>query len=572
MLGFAVPVGAREVGFVVGREPDNSFTALLASPEERGQFLVEIETFKGGDIRLGARSMIGDMPVGAAAVADLPYAGAGSGSLTTLLYSDDHWVGDPSDEDKPNIAYEGRVSVPIRVSRHMPISPEADRRVQRQFGELELQNGDGELDPIVQSYAVDGRRVCIKYGPHMSAYKNFAVVADLLGVSWQSANESTVRISLRDRTYALEQRLQSNLYAGTGGAEGTSELTGKPKPLMFGRVMNVTPLFLDTTNLIYQFHDGAAFAVDGVFDQGLGLTYDVAVGDVANYAALVAATVAAGKYATCLAEGLFKLGSSPKGLVTLDARGDASPDYADTLDVIAMRLIKTVAGIADTFVNPTGWAGAASLSGELGFYIGPNELPTTADVLNMLASATGAWWGTDRKGRITAGRLISPEAANPIYRFDEYDVISLNILAAPVPRYRQGVAYQRNWSVQRGEDLADAVTDARRQSLAEPYQVSTAADTQVRVRHNEAVSPPPILSLYHNEADAIRLRDEKLDLHKVDRQIFQMKAKRLGFQFDMGRVAQLTQPRFGLQSGKRFVIFGIEEDGRNEETILNLWG
>jgi len=570
MLGFSYPLGDKPVGYVEGIEPKNVFARIIMSSHDAAQYLVEIDVFSGGDIRLGARSMLGDMPLGAASIGDVPYAGQGSGNLAKLLYGDFHWIGAPTDAEKPNVAYDGRVSIPLSISRQMPISPEADRRVQRQFGEIEIANGDGSMDSIVRNNAVDGRRVRILYGPMMGSYTDFGVIADVLGVTWQ-ADEERVRLVVRDRTYSLEKPLQTNLYDGAGGAGGTIEIKGKPKPLMFGRCRNVTPVLIDPTNRIYQVHDGKAKAVDMVYDRGTSITFDAVAGDAASYGALVSLSVTAGQFATCLDEGMFKLGDDPAGLVTADCRGSADPDYIDTFDTIALRLILSFAGIGEEYVNAGSFASAATIGGEMGIYLDINELVSTEAVLNRLAHATGSWWGTGRDGRITAGRLKSPAGESPVFYFRADHIIRLSVISSPIPRYSQVVGYKKNWTVQRGEDLAGAVLD-RRQELAEPYKASAISDIQIKVRHQEALDPPVLETIYESQTDADALRDEKFNLHKVDRQMFELTCKRLGFLFTLGQIVNVTYPRFGLDSGKNFVVTNITENARGDETILQVWG
>lgn len=470
---------------------------------------------------------------------------------------------------KANVFYEGRVTVPLVMERQMPLLPEEPRRVQRQFGEIEIANGDGQLDDVVQSYAVDGRRVVVKFGPYLGPYGDFATIADVVGTFWE-ADDLTVRLQLRDRSYNLDLPLQASLYAGSGGAEGTAEIEGKPKPLLYGRCRNVAPVMVDPANLILQVHDGAIEAIDDVFDRGAALTDST--DDAADYTALVALSVSAGAFATCRAEGLIKLGSSPDGLVTADVRGDATPGYADTLDVIALRLIEDRAGLDPVFINRSTFAGAAAIAGELGIYISQNETPTTAEALSVLLAAVGGWWGAARDGRIRAGRLVDPSGRTPTLYLDQYSVLALEPEGAPVPRWRQRCSYQRNWTVQRGEDLAASVTDARRQFLTEGVRAVTAADAVVRNRHLQALDPDPLPTLYEQSADAQTLADYLLGLHSPDRRIFTVTVKRLGYLLDLQSIVRLTWPRLGLQNGRNFAVIGIREDADRDETILRLFG
>ena len=467
-----------------------------------------------------------------------------------------------------NAYYEGRVTGPLAAVRQIPIRPEEDRRVQRQLGEIVIANGDGELDPVVKSYAVDGRQVRVLYGPLMAPYGKFKVIADAVATGWES-NDLEVRLQIRDRSFNLDLPLQTNLYEGTGGIEGTSGLTGAPVPLTWGRVRNIAPLLIDPTNLVFQFHDGQVEAVDDVFDRGLALT---AGSDRADYATLIGATIGAGEYDTCIALGLFRLGSSPSGLITADVQGDAAGEYINTLDTIALRILETWAGLDPNLIDSSTFAGAAAIGGEIGIHVTAGQTPTTSDIMNTLFRSTAGWWGAARDGHIRAGRLTAPEDRTPALYLDQFNSLSVEPDTTPPVRWRQRIAYRPNWVVQRGEDLAGGVTDARRQLLAQQALGVTAADAVVKSRHLNAEDPDPLLSFYENEADALTLASFLLGLLSPDREIVRVAVKRLGYKLDLQQVVHLTWPRLGLQNGKQFSVVGIEEDAVNDTTILRLWG
>lgn len=537
---------------------------LIEAADGAGQYLVEIIAYKGGEARSGGLWTLAEGPL-----ATVPTGGGVTVGQVTLRYADRHWMGDPDAAQKANTFYEGRVTSPLVMERNMPLLPEQARRVQRQFGIIEIANGDGQLDSIVQSYAVDGRRVRVLFGPYMGSYSDFRPVADVLGTGWEG-DDLSVRLGLRDRSYALDLPLQSELYAGTGGAEGTEELTGKPKPLLFGRCRNVTPTLVDPVNLIYQVHDGAIHALDEVFDRGAALTDST--DDVASYAALVAQSVSAGEFATAKAVGLFKLGATPDGLITADVRGDATPDYADTLDLIALRILDDRAGLDGRFINRPSFAGAATIGGEMGIYISSAEIPTTAQVLDALLASVVGWWGAARDGRVRAGRLTKPEDRTANLTLDQYDILALEPEEPPVPRWRQRVAYKRNWTEQRGEDLAASVTAARRQFLTEPLRAVSAVDTDVRVRHLQALDPDPLPTLFESSVTAQALAADQIALHAPDRRVFRVTLKKLGYLIDLGKIVHITWPRLGLQNGKKFTVIGIVEDGTYDTTTLRVWG
>lgn len=110
-------------------------------------------------------------------------------------------------------------------------------------------------------------------------------------------------------------------YAGTTGAEGGADLKGQPKPWVFGRALNVEPVFIDQIDNVFQVSGyGPVEAISAVYERGAD--FGPSIGDFASYEDLVAATIAPGFWGTCLAQGMFRLGAPPSGVITCDVDGD----------------------------------------------------------------------------------------------------------------------------------------------------------------------------------------------------------------------------------------------------------
>ncbi len=109
-------------------------------------------------------------------------------------------------------------------------------------------------------------------------------------------------------------------YAGTTGIEGGADIKGNPKPLIFGRAKNVQPVQINVVDNIFQVSSyGAIQGITAVYERGAA--FSASLGDYANYAALSAADIPEGRWATCLASGLFRLGAPPYGVITADVDG-----------------------------------------------------------------------------------------------------------------------------------------------------------------------------------------------------------------------------------------------------------
>jgi hypothetical protein len=139
----------------------------------------------------------------------------------------------------------------------------------------------------------------------------------------------------------FEADLLNRRYAGTGAAEGGESLKDKPKPALFGRARNIEPVQIDAVNLVYQVHGyGSIRAVTAIYERAASLI-DAGgknIGDFANYGALVAASIPEGSFGTCLAQGMFRLGAPPAGLITIDADGDNANGFVRSTAAVITRM------------------------------------------------------------------------------------------------------------------------------------------------------------------------------------------------------------------------------------------
>jgi len=138
----------------------------------------------------------------------------------------------------------------------------------------------------------------------------------------------------------VDVALLTQTYGGGGGADGDVELRGNFKPAGFGSPINIRPVLVNETLNIYQVDAyNNTKSIAAVFEDAA--SFGASAGDYATYAALAAATVKEGQWATCIAEGLFRLGADPTGTITCD------PVFgADMPGSMMMRWLTVHAGIA----------------------------------------------------------------------------------------------------------------------------------------------------------------------------------------------------------------------------------
>lgn len=124
-------------------------------------------------------------------------------------------------------------------------------------------------------------------------------------------------------------------FAGTGGREGGAEQKGKLKPAGFGTWAvsppNIPVTIFDEINVVGQIDAyGNTTAISALFENGA--SYDAPIADYPSYELLIAAPISGGQWATCLAEGMIRLGAPPRNGAVLTC--DAQFGYDRTGDLI----------------------------------------------------------------------------------------------------------------------------------------------------------------------------------------------------------------------------------------------
>jgi len=526
-------------------------------------------------------------------LAEITAAIDAAGTLTTLRYSSGRGYNDPS---APGY-YEPRISQPANINRTIFDSLTTFGEGKISYGELVLKNPDGGIDNLLQ-YGY-GRSAVIKIGDSAAAYSSFVTI--LSGVIEQvTASLTDLSLMFRDRTQELEAAVQVATFAGTNsgptGIEGTPDtIGGQPKPRIFGICKQVTPAPVNTSQLIYAVNydrsgnTAAIFSVDGVYDGGAALSLDTTIGtsgNCSNLSALQAANPAAGKYATCLSAGLFKLGASPSKTITCDITEGAAAINNRVANIIDRLLLD--AGVASGDISSSDISTLDSNAPyQAGIFINDNSSYHT--ILDQLAGSVGAWYAPNNLNQYRIVQLNSP-TGSPVCTFKKFshgiasaandgDITSLELVASNdnsrgVPYWNVSLDYCKVWTVQAAGSLAGGITDEMRGYLGSEFRTVTASDSTIQQQFLQA-SELALQSLLINAADAQAVCNAQLILRKVLRTTFNLKVRLssdiIGL-IDLGAVVNVTLPRFSLNSGKLFVITGLQYDAEQNELEITIWG
>jgi len=508
------------------------------------------------------------------------------GSRTLFFASDEGFTSRTSDSPSDTV-FEPRIMQPALLRRDAFDKGTTGGRSRVGYGELILNNADGGLDSFID-YGLDSRELVIRVGdPFTDAYPaGFTTI--LRGSMTQPEVSATrVRIPVRDRQYLIPKESNLTRYAGTNvlpaGVEGVEDLAGLPKPQLWGKVYNVTPVLVNSSRLIFQVKNGAISDVPAAYDRGSALTKGA---NYSSQADMETNAPSAGNYRVWPAGGMFRLGSSLTGLLTCDVTEGATA--ADrTAAQVFKALLTTLGGVSVSDISASDLTDLdAANSAEIGVYasvalekdeqgnLDPEPIRT---LLDYVARSVGAWWATDISGLFRIKRLEAP-SGSPVVDLSADNVIAFDRVATQdpgngIPAYRALVRCVPNWTPQTS-DLASGVTAARRGILAQPYQTATATDTATLTKHPNA-SVLDVPALFATLADGTTEAARLLALYGVRRDRIEARVNLTTDEqaaLDLGAVVRLTYPRYGYDAGKLFRVLGYQLDSRRGTAVVTLWG
>lgn len=496
-----------------------------------------------------------------------------AGTTTVLRFSTEYYTTGPA-ESPANTYYEPRVRTPADITRNMFSQGTTSGSSRVGYGVVELSNTDGGLDYMVD-YGFDDRLLEIKIGNHGDAYSSFTTIVK--GTMEQvEFTFNTVTILARDKLAILDLPIQKTEYAGTNtlpnGVEGTTDIKGQKKPLLFGQVYNISPPMVNTSKLIFEVSNGLINDVSSVYDMGASLTKGADYTDMtdmmnnapsaSNYRILKTST---GSY--------FRLGSSPVGLVTCDAVEGASASNRTAAQIIKALALKAGIDAGDINASDVTTLDSAN-SSVVGIWIFGDENGLSA--IDQVAQSIGAWYGYDSAGAFRMGRFELATGAATI-DIDEINILSIEALRTSdtdrgLPAYKVILNHTKNYTVQ-DTDLAGSVSVDRRNTLRYESKTVISEDATVKTQYNfasEIVRNTLLIDATAASNEASRL----LTLYKSRRRLYEV---RIAYDPDIAvpeinGIASLTLDRFGLDSGKLFRIIGISSNYATNRATLTLWG
>lgn len=369
-------------------------------------------------------------------VAELKPVLLASGAEQTLRY-----CSHPSASRTDGVDWLPMLATPLRRSTQLFDGEFKDQPID--YGALEVAFSKGHSGAPLTSYGWDGRSVKIWRG---TAGQTTAQMTLVFGGTAESVSGNRRRYTVKLRGPNLDKPLLGSTYLGTGGAEGPAELRGTLKPMLVGTAMNIAPVYVNRALGIFQYHAYPQVQGSGALPRTVTAVYDsgsqlgTSIGDFADYAALAAANVPAGRFATCNALGMGRHGGDITGVLTIDAGGSMPGGLPGDILVYFLNSIGGLDPATQYVADDLTWL-TTQLNHPHDWYI--TEQMTVEEACRELMLSMGGYiWYTD-DGRFTVGLVRRGAAAS--LTLDRQNIRDATFLSTSSPVYTRRQGYNRAW-------------------------------------------------------------------------------------------------------------------------------
>jgi hypothetical protein len=447
-------------------------------------------------------------------------------------------------------------------------------------GALNLDDPEGELD-YLRDLVWDGTAITIMRGDPDLPFRTWSAVARMATAALLYDVKKKI-IDLRDVAWKLNNApLHGLYYGGTGGLDGDASLAGIIKPYCVGQAFHIPPTLISAANLIYQVSCSSVQAITSVMDGAAPLD---AGADYATYDALAAATVAPGAFATCLAQGLFRLGGTAALLLTAHVQGDNETinglGYPSTRAQVARRIATGRGTVRLSDPDEIDASAYRALEKKqlaaVGFFW--NQEITKAAALQEVLSGCLGWWTVRLNGKLAIGQLEDPANAAPFFSLDfpSEDLRDEVRVGEPAvtdflgPRRNTSMGYRRSYTVFQLSQIAGSVAEdaAAAAILQQPMQYTVSADPWVRSNYPSS----PVVTVSGNfvdQADAQREGDRQQRLMRRMHEAFEIPAVIDQSVDIVGRVISVRNlGRMGFGAARNIFCKGVRCNGDAWTTIV----
>lgn len=356
---------------------------------------------------------------------------------------------------------------------------------------------DGDFDSSVQpgnaTFTINLSEVAQTYAnayAYLWAGAPVSIYAEEPGTAWPWARPFVGKVRQFEKdgkrlqlvaevdTASLEKDVLYLKYAGTTGLEGGADLKDRVRPWVWGHVKGIEPIQIDIDNSVFQVSGyGAIGGIPALYERGAN--FGDSMGDHADYAALVAATIPPGRWATCLAQGLFRLGAPPFGVITADVQGHVVSGSVPRRTGFIIRAMAAALGISTDSIDADSLSALdAAVPRNINVYL--TEQVTFIDLARQLCLPCNAYSGMSWDGKFFAVRPVFGSVALTLHGQGRADPPVLKMIEGGVnPPFKKTIfGADRCWRVHSTNEIAyqDILVDRGRYQAGETYRAGNIVD------------------------------------------------------------------------------------------------
>lgn len=442
----------------------------------------------------------------------------------------------------PNQPYDDiMVTPPTFTSK---VSQQLTGHSAQSTGDCVVKNENGKRDSWL-AYNWDGRSFDVFVGGLGWRRWDFIHTLSAATADIYVPAKDQLGFSLRDKSALLNRKTQTSVIGGT------TANAGKPVPITYGRVFNISPVLIDDATFRYKFHDESTAGYSGISqvrDLGASVSF------------------------TDLGGGEFTLSATPDDVnITMDVNVDLSAGSALHAGNTHARALQTVLETRAGFGSGSSYLGlrngslakfGADPTDEMGLYLDADA--NIMDVMDQISISAGGFWYFNRLGLLCAGLIGVP--AGPIYDHSliEDDVENFKIEQQTfLPQAVEQLGYRKNWTPQT-QTFAGVVTipDQAKYRATATYTAVVGAYTGLDQPSNHKLQGLPVNrdTLFTQQADAeAEAARNAMTFGKLC-VLVTFSTKTDSVYYNLGESLLLTYPRFGFDQGKAGIIVGLDED------------
>lgn len=362
------------------------------------------------------------------------------------------------------------------------------------YGDIVVTNIDGRFDNF-RFHGFDGQAVRVYLLSSVTEVLSSANLYFTGALTFAEFSYDTIVFSIKDRQEVLNVPHQTALFLGTNsgptGYEGLpDDIQGQIKPMVLGYCTNVVPYPVNRSRLIYGMNfdrSGARAPVQGVWevrDKGGEIFM---MGEDATLAALIAASITAGYFRVCLAEGLIRLGSVPQGDVTCTVQDQLL--HGSSAPRVVGRLLQQAGLVAGDDFNEGDLQSLHEKNACLvGYYL--TDDTTTYDIVSSLLASIGAWIAPNRLGVFRFGRfdLPSVDPRGSVATFGSYNTQDLKRLISGdenkgIPIKKLELKFNKRWKRLTKNEMLVSVSIDDKSFLDQDWSIAVSEDPSVAITH-----------------------------------------------------------------------------------------